>query len=83
MRMLSKNFSRVHFKISFLFLCPASDDVGAYSFLFFSVHGYMCMNVRPSLLICVHTYVHDPVRLGLRHLNKPTDLDLHCLPLSM
>ena len=49
----------------------------------FSVRGYICMNVRPSEQMCVHTYVHDPVRLGLRHLKKPTDLDLHCLPLSM
>ena len=47
----------------------------------FSVRG--CMNVCPSVRMCVHTYVHDPVRLGLRHLKKPTDLDLHCLPLSM
>ena len=48
----------------------------------FFVRGYMCMNVRP-VRICVHTYVHDPVRLKLRNLKKPTDLDLHCLPLSI
>ena len=36
--------------------------LGAYSFSFFRT------NVRPSVQICVRTYVRDPVRLRLRHL---------------
>ena len=28
----------------------------------------MCTNVRPSVGMCVRTYVHDPVRFRLRHL---------------
>ena len=43
---------------------------GAYSFSVFHtwVHAYVRMNVRPSVRMCVHTYIRDPVRLRLRHL---------------
>ena len=48
---------------------------GACSFLVFhtsKVHGYMRTNVRPSVRMCIHTYVLkyvcDPVKLRLRHL---------------
>ena len=44
--------------------------LGAYSFSVFHtcIRGYMRTNVRPSVRMCVHRYVRDPVRLGLRHL---------------
>ena len=57
-----------------LFMPPHRMMNRAYSFSVFSmcVNGYMCTNVRPSVQMCVHTYIHmyvrDPVRLGLRHL---------------
>ena len=33
----------------------------------FSVFEYVRTNVRPSVRMCVRMYIHDPVRLWLRH----------------
>ena len=60
-------------KTSILFMPPLWIMPGACSFFGFPyvrtwVHAYVCMSVRPSVRMCLHTYVHDPVRLRLRHL---------------
>ena len=34
----------------------------------FCVRGYVRMNERPSVRMCVRMYIRDPVRLRLRHL---------------
>ena len=43
---------------------------GAFSFSVFCtcLRGYVRTNVHPSVRMWVHTYIHDPVRLRLRHL---------------
>ena len=51
-----------------IFLCLRIGWCWGHIVFRFSVRGSVRRNVHLSIWMCVHTYVHDPVRLRLRHL---------------
>ena len=58
----------VHFYFVCFVLCPCIGWCRGHIVFWFSIRGYVRMCIWMYVLLYVCTYVHDPVRLGLRHL---------------